>query len=103
MQSEKLLARLAAIGVTDWQPQACTIIPWDIYGEKGQPIRATLSNFGPLLLGRLLDLKEVQNGVLQIVFKIANDNALLLLDMKDLRAIVQICLRPCQAVPDPVR
>lgn len=83
--SEKLLARLAAIGVTDWQPQACTIIPWNIYGEKGHPIRA----IGPLLLGRLLDLNEVQNGVLQLVFKIANDNALLLLDMKDLRAMVQ--------------
>lgn len=79
---------VAAIGVTDWQPQACTIIPWDIYGEKGHPIRATLSDFGTLLLGRLLDLNEVQNGVLQLVFKIANDNALLLLYMKDLRAMV---------------
>ncbi len=87
--SEKLQARLAAIGVTDWQPQACTIIPWDIYGEKGHPIRATISDLGPLLLGRLLDLNEVQSGVLQLVFKIADDNALLLLDMKDLRAMVQ--------------
>ena len=87
--SEKLQARLAAIGVTDWQPQACTIIPWDIYGEKGHPIRATVSDLGPLLLARLLDLNEVQSGVLQLVFKIADDNALLLLDMKDLRAMVQ--------------
>ena len=87
--SEKLQARLAAIGVTDWQPQACTIIPWDIYGEKGHPIRATISDLGPLLLGRLLDLNEVQSGVLQLVFKIADANALLLLDMKDLRAMVQ--------------
>ncbi|CAM3776130.1 ATP-binding protein [Rouxiella silvae] len=87
--SEKLNARLAAIGVTDWQPAACTIIPWDIFGEKGHPVRATLSDLGPLLLGRLLDLNEVQNGVLQLVFKIADDNSLLLLDMKDLRAMLQ--------------
>lgn len=89
VESEKLLARLAAIGVTDWQPQACPIIPWDIFAEKGHPIRATISDLGPLLLGRLLDLNEVQSGVLQLVFKIADDNGLLLLDMKDLRAIVQ--------------
>lgn len=87
--NEKLQARLAAIGVTDWQPQANTIIPWDIYGEKGHPIRATISDLGPLLLARLLDLNEVQSGVLQLVFKIADDNALLLLDMKDLRAMVR--------------
>ncbi|MHA7848937.1 helicase HerA-like C-terminal domain-containing protein [Serratia sp. D1N4] len=87
--SEKLQARLAAIGVSDWQPQACTMIPWDIFGEKGHPIRATVSDLGPLLLGRLLDLNDVQSGVLQLIFKIADDNALLLLDMKDLRAMVQ--------------
>lgn len=87
--SDKLNARLAAIGVNDWQPAACTIIPWDIFGEKGHPIRATLSDLGPLLLGRLLDLNDVQSGVLQLVFKIADDNALLLLDMKDLRAMLQ--------------
>ena len=87
--SEKLQARLASIGVTDWQPQACPIIPWDVFGEKGHPIRATISDLGPLLLGCLLDLNEVQSGVLQLVFKIADDNGLLLLDMKDLRAMVQ--------------
>ncbi|CAM3334956.1 MULTISPECIES: helicase HerA-like C-terminal domain-containing protein [Yersinia] len=87
--SEKLLARLAAIGVNDWEPQACSIIPWDIFGEKGHPVRATISDLGPLLLGRLLDLNDVQSGVLQLVFKIADDRGLLLLDMKDLRAVVQ--------------
>lgn len=87
--SDKLNARLASIDVTDWQPAACTIIAWDIFGEKGHPIRATLSDLGPLLLGRLLDLNDVQNGVLQLVFKIADDNALLLLDMKDLRSMLQ--------------
>ncbi|ORJ25404.1 helicase HerA-like domain-containing protein [Rouxiella badensis] len=87
--SEKLNARLAAIDVTAWQPTACTLIPWDIFGEKGHPIRATLSDLGPLLLGRLLSLNDVQNGVLQLVFKIADENGLLLLDMKDLRAMLQ--------------
>ncbi len=87
--SEKLAARLSAIGVEDWQPQASTIIPWDIFGEKGHPIRATVSDLGPLLLARLLDLNDIQSGVLQLVYKIADDNGLLLLDMKDLRAMVQ--------------
>jgi len=87
--SEKLAARLEAIGVEDWQPQASTIIPWDIFGEKGHPIRATVSDLGPLLLARLLDLNDIQSGVLQLVYKIADDNGLLLLDMKDLRAMVQ--------------
>ncbi|WON76722.1 DUF853 domain-containing protein [Serratia sp. UGAL515B_01] len=89
VSSDKLQARLATIGISNWQPHACPVIPWDIFGEKGHPIRATISDLGPLLLGRLLDLNEVQNGVLQLVFKIADDNALLLLDMKDLRAVVQ--------------
>jgi DNA helicase HerA-like ATPase len=89
VDSEKLQTRLAAIGVTDWQPQACPIVLWDIFAEKGHPIRATISDLGPLLLGRLLGLNEVQSGVLQLVFKIADDNNLLLLDMKDLRAITQ--------------
>ncbi len=89
VDSEKLQTRLAAIGITDWQPQPCPIVLWDIFAEKGHPIRATISDLGPLLLGRLLDLNEVQSGVLQLVFKIADDNNLLLLDMKDLRAITQ--------------
>lgn len=65
------------------------MVPWDIFAEKGHPIRATVSDLGPLLLSRLLDLNDVQSGVLQLVFKIADDNNLLLLDMKDLRAVVQ--------------
>lgn len=88
--SDKLNARLQGIEITDWQPQACTIIPWDIFAEKGHPIRATVSDLGPLLLARLLDLNEVQTGVLNLVFKIADDSGMLLLDMKDLRAMVQV-------------
>jgi DNA helicase HerA-like ATPase len=90
VESDKLNARLQGIGITDWQPQACTLIPWDIFAEKGHPIRATVSDLGPLLLARLLDLNEVQTGVLNLVFKIADDSGMLLLDMKDLRAMVQV-------------
>ncbi len=89
MGSEKLLARLAKIGVTDWSPQGNPVVLWDIFGEKGHPIRATVSDLGPLLLARLLDLNEVQSGVLQIIFRVADDQGLLLLDFKDLRAMTQ--------------
>lgn len=88
-QSEKLLARLAKIGVTDWQPQRSPVMLWDIFGEQGHPVRATVSDLGPLLLARLLNLNEIQSGVLQIIFRVADDQGLLLLDFKDLRAMTQ--------------
>jgi len=87
--SDKLSARLEKIGVTDWQPNANPAVLWDVFGEKGHPLRATITDMGPLLLSRLLNLNDVQSGVLQAVFKIADDNAMLLLDMKDLRAMTQ--------------
>ena len=87
--SEKLLARLSAIGVTDWQPTHSPTVLWDIFAEKGHPLRATVSDLGPLLLARLLNLNEVQTGVLNIIFRIADEQGLLLLDFKDLRAITQ--------------
>ena len=62
---------------------------WDVFGEQGHPVRATISDLGPLLLARMLNLNETQAGVLQLVFKIADDKGLLLLDMKDLRAMSQ--------------
>lgn len=65
------------------------MVLWDIFGEKGHPVRATVSDLGPLLLARLLNLNEVQSGVLNIIFRIADDRGLLLLDFKDLRAITQ--------------
>ncbi|MCP6490549.1 DUF853 domain-containing protein, partial [Klebsiella pneumoniae] len=64
-------------------------VVWDIFGEKGHPVRATVSDLGPLLLARLLNLNDVQSGVLNIIFRIADDQGLLLLDFKDLRAITQ--------------
>lgn len=87
--SEKLLARLKNISITDWQPHSNPVVLWDIFGEKGHPVRATVSDLGPLLLARLLNLNEVQSGVLNIIFRIADDQGLLLLDFKDLRAITQ--------------
>ncbi len=87
--SEKLQARLAQIGVSDWQPHGNPVMLWDIFGQQGHPVRATVTDLGPLLLARLLGLNEVQSGVLQIIFRIADDQGLLLLDFKDLRAMTQ--------------
>jgi len=87
--SEKLQARLSQIGVSDWQPHGNPVMLWDIFGQQGHPVRATVTDLGPLLLARLLGLNEVQSGVLQIIFRIADDQGLLLLDFKDLRAMTQ--------------
>ncbi|MCL2765437.1 MAG: DUF853 domain-containing protein [Treponema sp.] len=87
--SERLDARLEKIGVTDWEPHGNPSVLWDVFGEKGHPVRATVSDMGPLLLSRLLNLNEVQTGLLQIIFKIADDHEMLLLDLKDLRAMTQ--------------
>ena len=87
--SEKLLKRLKSIGIKDFTPRANTAVFWDVYGKSGHPVRATVSDMGPLLLSRLLNLNETQSGVLTLVFKIADDNGLLLLDLKDLRAMIQ--------------
>jgi len=89
IKSEKLAARLDKLGVTDWAPIANPVVFWDVFGESGHPVRATVSDMGPLLLARLLDLNDTQEGVLQLVFKIADDRGMLLLDLKDLRAMVQ--------------
>ena len=87
--SEKLNARLGQLGIGDWQPRAFPTVFWDVFGENGHPVRATVSDMGPLLIGRLLNLNDTQSGVLQIVFRIADDKGWLLLDLKDLRAMVQ--------------
>jgi DNA helicase HerA-like ATPase len=67
----------------------CPVTFWDVFGEKGHPVRATISDLGPLLLARMLNLNDIQQGVLQLVFKVADDHGLLLLDIKDLRAMLQ--------------
>ncbi len=85
----KLQARLDALGVTDYAPAKCPVTFWDVFGADGHPVRATVSDMGPVLLSRLLNLNDTQAGVLQLVFRIADDNGLLLLDLKDLRAMIQ--------------
>ncbi|MEH0164999.1 helicase HerA-like domain-containing protein [Paucibacter sp. JuS9] len=87
--SEKLLAILKERGIEPPARAACPTTLWDVFGEQGHPVRATVSDMGPLLLARMLALNETQAGVLQLVFKIADDNGLLLLDLKDLRAMLQ--------------
>ncbi len=92
-QTGQLSAKVAGIlkerGLAEPEPTACPTTLWDVFGEQGHPVRATVSDMGPLLLGRMLDLNDTQQGVLQLVFKIADDNGLLLLDLKDLRAMLQ--------------
>ena len=84
----KVAERLKSLG-TPVAFEACPVVFWDLYGKAGHPIRATVSDMGPLLLGRMLGLNETQEGVLGLVFKIADDEGLLLLDLKDLRAMLQ--------------
>jgi DNA helicase HerA-like ATPase len=85
----RIKERLNLLGMDELQWSACPVTFWDIFGEQGHPVRATISDLGPLLLARMLNLNETQEGVLQLVFKIADDNGMLLLDTKDLRAMLQ--------------
>jgi len=86
--SDKLSARLAKLGLTDWKPQANPVVFWDIYGKLGHPVRATVSEMGPTLLSRILELNDTQEGVLEVVFRVADDEGLLLLDLADLRSML---------------
>jgi uncharacterized protein len=88
-QNPKVLARVKDMQLGDYPFSACPVTLWDVFGEQGHPVRSTISEMGPLLLGRLLRLNETQSGVLNLVFKIADENGLLLLDLKDIRAMVQ--------------
>lgn len=85
----KVVARAKELGISEFKGEACPVVFWDVFGENGHPVRATVSEMGPLLLGRLLSLNDTQAGVLNMVFKIADENGLLLLDLKDLRSMVQ--------------
>ena len=87
--SDKLAAVLKERGIDTPVSAACPATLWDVFGEQGHPVRATVSDMGPLLLARMLALNETQAGVLNMVFKIADDNGMLLLDLKDLRAMLQ--------------
>ncbi|MDR6740002.1 DNA helicase HerA-like ATPase [Herbaspirillum sp. 1173] len=87
--SPKTSARLTQLGLPEPAWAAAPVAFWDVYGELGHPVRATVSDMGPLMLARMLNLNDTQQGVLQLVFKIADDHGLLLLDTKDLRAMLQ--------------
>ncbi|WFP50137.1 DUF853 family protein [Methylomonas sp. EFPC3] len=87
--NSKVDARLAELGLPELQPAAAPVLFWDVFGEKGHPLRSTVSEMGPLLLARMLNLNEVQSGVLTAAFKIADDNGWLLLDLKDLKTMLQ--------------
>ena len=86
--NEKIQQRIAQIGIPDYKSEANPVIFWDLYGKLGHPVRATVSEIGPTLLSRMLELNDTQGGVLDIVFKLADDRGLLLLDLQDLRALL---------------
>ena len=87
--SEKLTARLEKLGLPTPNWAGCPVTFWDVFGEQGHPVRATISDMGPLLLARLLSLNETQEGVLTMAFRVADDHGLLLLNLADLRAMLQ--------------
>ncbi|MEQ1560354.1 MAG: helicase HerA-like domain-containing protein [Methyloglobulus sp.] len=86
--NEKIAERINQIGISDYQQRGNAAVFWDIFAKTGHPVRATISDMGPLLLSNLLELNDTQTGVLYSCFKIADDNGLLLLDLKDLRAML---------------
>ena len=87
-ENPKLAQRAADLGLTDYRPHAYPVVFWDVFGEQGHPVRATISDMGPLLLSRLLNLTDIQQSVLTLLFKYADDHALLLLDLKDLQSLI---------------
>ncbi len=86
--NEKVMARARDLGVDGYAPAASPVVFWDLYGKLGHPVRTTVSEMGPTLLARILELNDTQSGVLDIVFKLADDRGLLLLDLEDLRALL---------------
>ena len=86
--SDKLQARIKDIGIADYANEANPVVFWDLFGKNGHPVRTTVSEMGPTLLSRILELNDTQGGVLDIVFKLADDRGLLLLDLEDLRALL---------------
>ena len=88
VSNEKIQQRVAQIGIQGYANEASPVVFWDLYGKLGHPVRTTVSEMGPSLLGRILELNDIQSGVLEIVFKLADDQGLLLLDLDDLRALL---------------
>jgi hypothetical protein len=88
-EKPKILERIKQMKLAGFTFSSSPVVFWDVFGEQGHPVRATISEMGPLLLGRLLNLNETQAGVLTMVFRIADDSGLLLLDLKDLRSMLE--------------
>lgn len=86
--NDKIRQRVAEIGIEGYAPEPSPVVFWDLYGRSGHPVRATVSEIGPTLLGRILELNDTQSGILEIVFKLADMGGLLLLDLDDLRAML---------------
>jgi len=86
--NEKVQQRVAQLGIAGYAPEGSPVVFWDLYGKLGHPVRTTISEIGPTLLARMLELNETQEGVLEIVFKLADDQGMLLLDLADLRAML---------------
>ena len=101
--NKKALQRAQELGLSGIAPEGFPVTFWDAYGEAGHPVRTTISEMGPLLLARILDLNDIQTDVLTVLFKIADDEGLLLLDLKDLMAMARYLRGPCKGVEDPVR
>ncbi|MBN1532257.1 MAG: DUF853 family protein [Spirochaetes bacterium] len=95
----KLEERIKTLGLKDHTPEGYPVIFWDIFGQKGHPVRTTVSEMGPMLLSRLLNLNETQEATLTVLFKVADENGLLLLDMKDLKAILQFASENADQLP----
>jgi DNA helicase HerA-like ATPase len=86
--SEKIQQRVAQLGIEGYKPEASPVVFWDLHGNSGHPVRTTISEIGPSLLARILEINDTQSGVLEIAFKLADDRGLLLLDLDDLRALL---------------
>lgn len=89
VENSKIKTQLEKIKITEFTPDACPVIFWDIYGKRGLPLRTTVSEMGPVLFGRILNLNDIQQGVLNAAFSFADDQGLLLLDLKDIRALLE--------------
>jgi DNA helicase HerA-like ATPase len=87
-KNDKVEQRVTQTGAEGWTPEASPVVFWDLYGKAGHPVRTTVSEMGPTLLARILELNDTQGGVLEIAFKLADDRGLLLLDLDDLRALL---------------
>jgi uncharacterized protein len=85
---ERIAERVARIGIPDYQQGGSPVVFWDLWGEQGHPVRTTVTEMGPTLLARILELNDTQEGVLNVAFRVADEAGLLLLDLKDLRALL---------------